>query len=374
MKHIEHRGKEKTKFGFDITLHSAGNLKGLVGAQVFLSWRRGSKKKSGTTRMAPVRADETATIDEKIHIDCTFFKEGTEFDDKPMSITLKEAVPKKSSGRSLGKLRINLSRCTNKEMKELKFTFENHPKLSTAPILVMSLSSAPVKLGNHKLSKAEEGEESGGKGMITVIDGAMYHLDDKSEHSDPSVDSPSVVSELDFDATADENSVFTRTDPDPADQTSSSAAKSLHEEIEMTRTENYERLKKIQEQETELQELRRKLATADEAVQKMSEENLGLSRTLEEVNKDLRKFTNLPVTVAQPVVAPRKRKDKAASKNKVAMANLSNVPSERAAQLAAIVEALELVQLPKFASSAMMPFYLKQPQYVESKLCLSDLT
>lgn len=110
---IKHRGKEKIKLGFEIIILKAHHLeKGLNGSTIFIQWRRGSKKKSGTTKRALVNSSE-CTWNEKITFTSTFFRDPRtrQCDTKLISFILKEDVrKKKNKTQSVGKVSVDLSK------------------------------------------------------------------------------------------------------------------------------------------------------------------------------------------------------------------------------------------------------------------------
>lgn len=353
---LKHRGKEKVKIDFSIQVHRVANLPDFNGSTVFLAWRRGSKSKSGTTQCVLVK-DGEATFGEEMHFSSTFFKSGNGFDDKNLSITLKEAMAKKGTGRTLGKVRINLCHFANKTVDILPFGFDDC-KIRQQPTLYMSFGSIPLKLGNHKVEKVEADEPSkissgasgskGGGQMLTEISGELYRMETTSSHSATSVDSASVMSDLEPDREREMLKISEEKDPD-----ANSVAQNLNdEEMESLRTENYEKLKAIQSQQMELMDLRSRLASAEDSVQDLQEENAMLRKALEDAKKELKKYTNTPLQIPDKPASGHAKHDRKhhTTSNSSTRANdsptpppiaLSADPVKRASQLSSVVEALE---------------------------------
>ena len=89
---VKHRGKEKIKVEFEVTIIRAKNLdKSLNGSTIFIEWRRGSHKQAGTTRRVLV-TNGNSGWDEKITFTSTIFKSshGDKFDEKPIRFDINE--------------------------------------------------------------------------------------------------------------------------------------------------------------------------------------------------------------------------------------------------------------------------------------------
>ena len=89
---MKHRGKEKIKVEYEVTLVRAKNLdKALNGSTIFIEWRRGSASLCGTTRRVLVQ-NQCAGWDEKISFSCTIFKSthSDKFDEKAIKFNINE--------------------------------------------------------------------------------------------------------------------------------------------------------------------------------------------------------------------------------------------------------------------------------------------
>ncbi len=90
---LKHRGKEKIKVHFEIHLRKASNLdKSFHGTTVFIEWKRGSRRCTGTSKRALVTSKGEATWGETILCTGTMFRDPRtdKYDEKQISFDLKE--------------------------------------------------------------------------------------------------------------------------------------------------------------------------------------------------------------------------------------------------------------------------------------------
>ncbi|KAH3760841.1 hypothetical protein Pelo_7336 [Pelomyxa schiedti] len=290
---LKHRGKEKFRIEFTVTVQKLIGMRDYPSSVVFLSWRRGSKKKTGTTKLVKVTPPpgEDTPFNEKISFSCTMFKDQStkQYDSKQMSITLKEVT--KKSPKHIGKLRLNLATyamnpagTSTTTTQSTPFVFERKKELSSSkPTVYLSFVATPLKYGNHSIAKldSEAGPRPGL--MIKDIEGTLYSLEASSAKSDTSIDSASVASDVDLEAEKD-LTLDTPTDISPEVQ-------ALQEELEMVRLESFEKLNRIKEQDAELQELRGNFASTQNSYQILWQNT---TKLLKQADVELRKFTSNP--------------------------------------------------------------------------------
>eukprot|EP00727_Mastigamoeba_balamuthi_P000318 m51a1_g10283 hypothetical protein (699) ;mRNA; r:85662-88605 len=248
---LAHRGKEKVKVEFDVHVRRVTNLKGRSGSTVFINWRRGTNANTGMTKSALVTAGEEAVFEEHVVFAGTLFRDAATgaYDEKKLSVALREVVPGKSKGRDVAKLHVNVSAYAARPGEVIQIPFEKSAlSRASVPVLHAVFSHKPLQVGNQKLVKLGEGETK--PGMIRQIDGETYVLEEASMLEDPTVDTMSVASDLETDL-ADDSGMLGE---------DSAAAASLRKELDAALQANHELRATVAAQEQTISELRQKLA------------------------------------------------------------------------------------------------------------------
>ncbi|EFA85745.1 C2 calcium/lipid-binding region-containing protein [Heterostelium album PN500] len=251
-----HKGKDKFK--------KVANLKEYNGGSLFVSWRRGNSKLQGETSHVIVRNAE-ATFEEKITFESKFFidSKSQKPDEKKFSMTLKEEKKKSSSGKVLGKIELDLTSYMNyKSTQPVNLSFSKGIK--PEPILTCTFNTIPLKYNDKPLVKVLNKETSSkDPRLVKTISGEDYFLDKTDSASDTSVDH-SQSSDISF------NDSFG--DDDPNDDLGESKKElraqidQLTKERDLADNEAFERLQKMKEMETEIENLKKQYKILQEDI------------------------------------------------------------------------------------------------------------
>eukprot|EP01118_Nematostelium_gracile_P011476 TRINITY_DN4074_c0_g2_i1.p1 TRINITY_DN4074_c0_g2~~TRINITY_DN4074_c0_g2_i1.p1 ORF type:complete len:434 (-),score=125.67 TRINITY_DN4074_c0_g2_i1:24-1325(-) len=203
---IKHRGKEKIKVEFNVTIVRAKNLdKALNGSTIFIEWRRGSNRISGTTRRVLVN-NSTAGWDEKVTFTCTIFKnaKSDKFDEKAIKFAINEDQPKKKKVNLIGKIGLDLSQYVKSDGTEL-ITLPIKKSTKSPPSIELMIKAEWLKYNNKVLIRTDDATKMASNNIdpnaqpTVEFGGQGYILKTDSNESDTTVDTGSVISDFDED-------------------------------------------------------------------------------------------------------------------------------------------------------------------------------
>jgi len=259
---VKHSGKEKLKLHFDILVQKVTNLSEFNQKQVFLAWKRGSRKNSGRVKDVLVINGE-AMWNERITLKSTLFKdqESGRFDEKMLSIALKL-----SDEKSIGKMDIDLGHYAKHDaLHASEIAFSN--KTRGSPILHVTIQSRWVKMNDKVLIRQptvvpEENAPGTAQGHTPIvdIDGQSYSL--KTEEvatTDGSVDSTNTGSWEEEEGGEKEDPFVSTSMYEAEVKRTHEEAETLRKQLRLVEGESQQRGKTIELQERELLGLRQKL-------------------------------------------------------------------------------------------------------------------
>lgn len=205
-----HRGKDKYKVSFELALKKVTNLKGYAGSSVFISWRRGTKKTAGDTRRV-IAGQAEAEWDERIVFESKLFMDpkSQKFDEKTLSLTIKEDNSKKKSVKEIAKVKIDLSNfATSNGAEVITIPFVKGAP-SRGPCLLATIKTKPLKYNDKPLVKVSSTSHSATRDsrLVKTIAGEDYYLDRTA--SDPS---PTTLDTASVASGDDDDDVFVETD------------------------------------------------------------------------------------------------------------------------------------------------------------------
>ncbi|KAL7717993.1 C2 NT-type domain-containing protein [Entamoeba marina] len=184
------RKKSRSKFEFHVKINQVTNLKKLNGEAVFLTWKRGSREKSGTLQRALV-------INDCAVWGCSF-KFASKFDQdedkapqfkrKNLNITLIQCLTGKTNGKTIAKVTINLSNYVDKPNQSIEIPFDEGTCSNC--YLSLTFTCIPLVLDGHKVTKVASGKVPDKRFATAMIDGETYQVnDDKCDMSEMTIDS-----------------------------------------------------------------------------------------------------------------------------------------------------------------------------------------
>jgi hypothetical protein len=271
-----HRGKDKYKVSFEIQVKKVTNLKDAAGSSVFISWRRGTKKTAGDTRRVIATKSEAVWDNERLCFESKLFMDpkSQKFDEKILSLTLKEDNSKKKSTHKIAKVKIDLSNFATSSGNEVITIPFVKGAPSRGPCLLATIKTKPLKYNDKPLVKVSATARSGDKDsrLVKTIAGEDYYLDrTASEPSPTTLDTASVASG------DDDDDVFVEPDsglhePDqynaPVSSNGGGAVveelrrriEDLSQQVEAADSESFSRMATIRQKDKEITSLQKEVA------------------------------------------------------------------------------------------------------------------
>lgn len=156
--------KKRGRVRFTVHLKKLSNLPLPIGEPVFISWKRGSKKDSGTTRVVSVNASSEAIFEERLEMTAKFYLDGDKLPDKLEEKKLKIRVKEnKKKGfikrhKSIGKLiiRLNEFRPDDQPHDAIKQILMSNSKLEQARLSFSVKASLVTVDGRSGIPKIDE--------------------------------------------------------------------------------------------------------------------------------------------------------------------------------------------------------------------------
>eukprot|EP00026_Physarum_polycephalum_P000657 Phypoly_transcript_00658.p1 GENE.Phypoly_transcript_00658~~Phypoly_transcript_00658.p1 ORF type:complete len:1364 (+),score=481.35 Phypoly_transcript_00658:143-4234(+) len=173
--------RQKVKIEFTICIKQVLGLPKSTTGNLFISWKRGSKKEnSGESKHAAIK-DQTAVFDFTLPLICTLYQDPKKgFEEKSVVFTLKEETKGGKKANTLGKLAIDLAEFANSKTERIR-TFTIKEKKTPVANITLSFKTTWLKMDGKTLIKADH-PDAAGKEKVS-IDGNDYYLHTEDELS-----------------------------------------------------------------------------------------------------------------------------------------------------------------------------------------------